>query len=382
MIKLKGLKFQITGLLLLFTASFSFSQKNFQKNSWVTYDINKDDSGWEIQYKFQDQFFNLQTYSLTIPYQPTQKMIDRFGIPLWMFDPYADTDANRYERQQLLDQGLFLLNNNTIEVDKSAIIDYYSETFCKPIAEMIVHTLSDYGKDSRINRIELAMRFVQDIPYGIPVYEDSERHFGGVSTPPKLLIDGYGDCDSKVLLFTGILIYLIPGEDIIYLNQAEHVLSAIKGEPEDGRTFVRFKGDKYLVAETAGPGKRLLGEKGNYFRNQFNPETLKIDFPAVIPFGDNSSPVNPLAANAQKNVLTIANHSPREFRFQLSLDQRSWEPYNLSGNQSAQLNFKKHEKVYIRFRDKNSSYMVYEVETGGVYNLMYNDRKHKWSIAL
>ncbi len=382
MTEIKGWKFLFTALFAL-SVTFLHGQKNLQKNPHVTYDVSKNESGWEIKYKFQDQFFNLQTYTLEIPYQPTRQMIDKFGIPLWMFEPYVDSEANRLERQKLLSDGLFLLRNNTIEVDKSAVLTYYSQTFCKPIAEMIVRSLSDYGKDNRLNRIEMAMRFVQDIPYGVPTYEDENRHYGGVSPPPKLLLDGYGDCDSKVLLFAGIMIYLIPGEDIIFLNQSDHVLSAIKDEPKNHQTFVRFRGDKYLIAETAGPGKRLLGEKGNYFRNKFEPEVLRMDFPEVIPTGDNKQGlVNYSSETSSGNVLILTNHSTREFRFQLSLDKKRWEPYFINGNQSARMNFKKHETVFIRFRDRNSSYMVYEVETGGIYNLDYNDRKRKWSINL
>ncbi|MCB0805421.1 MAG: hypothetical protein KDC05_06445 [Bacteroidales bacterium] len=382
MSKKAGLFFPIVVASLIILPIWVFAQSKYQKNPHVRYEVSENEDNWTIKYTFSDIFSTLQTYNLTLPKTTTGEMIDRFGIPTWMFEPYSDTEANRIERMKILQSGLFVLNDNTIEVDKSAVLAYYSETFCKPIAEMLISSLRDYGKDSRLNRIEIAMRFVQDIPYGIPTYEKKGRHFGGVSPPPKLLIEGYGDCDSKVLLFAGILMYLIPGDDIIFLNQSRHVLSAIKGEPDSYDTFIRFDGDKYLIAETAGPGKRRLGEKGNYFRNQFKPERLHLDLPDPIPIDSLQHAKAQRFANdnIDHSSLIITNQSNREFRFQLSLDQQQWQPYNIAGNNSGKIEFGQKINIYIRFRDARMDYQIYQVETGNSYIINFSKRKKEFTI--
>ncbi|MCB2221941.1 MAG: hypothetical protein KQI35_16250 [Bacteroidetes bacterium] len=354
-----------------------------EKNPHVVYHVSLNDDQYLIEYTFMDPFGNLQTYSLTIPHEGAVKMIDKFGIPMWMFEPYVDTEDNLAYRKEILKKGLFRLHENTIEVDKSAVVQYYSEAICKPIAKMIIRSLADYNMDTPRNRIEFAMRFVQDIPYGIPLYEDDDRHYGGVSPPPKLLIDGYGDCDSKVLLFAGILVYLIPVDDFIFLNQLEHVLSAIRAEPDKGLTFVRFEGDRFLIAETAGPGKRLLGQEGTYFRNKFVPEKLQIDPPEILPpekAGLSTSYRNTSKTN-NTNTITIRNTSNRRFSFQISNDQVQWKKLQLTGKQSGQFEMEAGSALFIRFRERNSRYVIHKISPGNTYSLIWDPKKNKWEIA-
>lgn len=369
-------------LFLSFILLEGYSQINIEKNQHVVYEIETDDDNYEVHYTFLDPFNRLQTYNLTIPTESTHKMINKFGIPRWLFEPYEDTEYNRMIRILELEKGLFKLNENTIVVDKSAVIDFYGLSFCKPIAEMIVASLNEYGLDSRYNRIEFAMRFVQDIPYGIPQYEDRYQHYGGVNIIPRLLITGFGDCDSKVLLFAGIMTYLIPSDDFIFLNQPKHVLSSIKGYPETGQTFIRYKGDKYLLAETSGPGKRRLGEEGKYYRNIFTPEPLNINSPQVIPFGIHSnegsySTTQPVIAS---NSIKINNNSKRSFRFQVSYDKISWESMSLEPNQTGNIKFDNIGKKYLRFRLKNSNYQILEVFTGTDYTFVWQNRKKIWQL--
>lgn len=376
-----------SGLLIILFTIFavrpSFAQPSIEKNDYVSYDVNVSSDSYEITYRFKDQFYNLQTYSLSMPLEETNNMIDKFGIPNWLFEPYVDNPANRYYREQEMAKGLFLLNENTIEVDKSAVLDYYSSTFAEPIARMIVSSLADYGRDTRRDRIEFAMRFIQDIPYGVPDYKDDERHYGGVHSPPQLLIKGYGDCDSKVLLFAGILTYLIPASDIIFLNQKEHVLSAIREEPDKGLTFVSFGDEQFLIAETAGPGKRLLGEKGHYYRERFTIETLRIDPPEILPFAkpsDQTIMPGPLG-RVDDNTLLIKNGSSRSFQFQISPDNRRWENLNLPSQQAGEYVFEKKVKLFLRFKETRNKTATYQITTGSAYTIRWNTRRNRWEIS-
>ncbi len=277
-------------LFFLFLILFSFESvaQEIVKNHYVSYQVKKEGGDFHISYSFKDQFGNLQDFHFRFSETEVKKDISKFGVPIWIFDTYRVTERNIYSRKQVMDKGLFRLNGKVVEVDKAAFINYYSNTYCRPIAEQIVEALSIYGKDNRHERIEMAIRFVQDIPYGVPEFANKETHFGGVNPPPKLLIDMLGDCDSKALLFTGILIHLIKSEDIIFLNQPHHLLSAIHEEPKKGLTFVRYKRKKYLIAETAGPGARKLGQKGKYYTSKVNIEPLKVTNNEIIPYREKS----------------------------------------------------------------------------------------------
>lgn len=364
----------------LFYSVFCYSQREFAKNAHVEFKVINSDENYIVRYTFKDQFDNLQTYELAMPVGFTDNEISVFGVPVWLFEPYQDTEYNRRIRKTELEKGLFMLVNNSIEADKSAVIKRYAETFCKPIAKLIVESLEEYGRDTRRDRIEMAIRFVQDIPYGIPQYSDKKRHYGGVSPPPALLKNGYGDCDSKVLLFAGILIYLIPGNEIIFLNQADHVLSAVAGEKEEGLTYVNFMGKNYLVAETAGPGKRMLGERGDYFRNKFIAEPLKLVFPSPLPFNPDAVAVKPVVTQStlDETKVIIKNTSSNYFRFQLSFDNVNWKEFNLRKNESGIFNLSGEKVIFMRIHEKGKKYAVYKFQPGNSYPFHWNKRSEKW----
>ena len=381
-LKNAGLVIFLIGCCNFLLSTGLFAQKELEQNSHVTYEVALDESVYTIQYRFKDHFGNYQNYELVLPYSYTQQTIKKFGIPTWLFEPYVDSEYNQKIRQHEMSKGLFMLDDNLIEVDKSAVIHYYSPHFFKPIAEMIISSLEDYGRDTRRNRIEMAIRFVQDIPYGIPDITDRQRHYGGVIPPPQILIDGYGDCDSKVVLFVGILIYLIPGDDIIFLNQDDHVLSAVKEKPEKGLTYIEYKGQEYLVAETAGPGKRLLGQKGNYYRKKFKVETLRFRPPEPLPYRNdviaNKSILN--TDPVENNVLVIKNRSERGFKFQISADNHHWENFYLGSNNFGNYILEKKQQVFLRFRERGSNFNVFEIHTGNSYSLTWNNQKKQWEI--
>ena len=363
--------------IFLFAPFVIFSQKRITSNPYVKYEVNISEEKYFIEYTFKDQFNNFQQFTLGYPLEITNHMIDRFGVPNWMFNEYHDTWENRLKRKNILKEGLFRLENNVIEADKSAVIIYYSEIFCKPVAGLIADALAGYGKDTRRNRIEMAIRFVQDIPYGIPEFSDKDRHYGGVSPPPELLINGYGDCDSKVLLFAGILIYLIDSDDIIFLNQSKHVLTAIKEEPDKGSTYIKYKKEKYLIAETAGPGLRSLGEKGNYYKNSFKVEELNINPPEIIPYSNNKPEI---AITNNDNSLIIKNVSGRSLRFQISTGNNQWNTMYLDANNTGKFDFQEKGMVTIKTRNKNMKFTFHQLEIGSTYSFFWDNKKRQWDI--
>ena len=64
------------------------------------------------------------------------------------------------------------------------------------------------------------MKFVQDIPYGLPYEKRVRSKYGGykyddgIFAPNEVLIKGYGDCDSKTFLFACIVSHMINPDDI------------------------------------------------------------------------------------------------------------------------------------------------------------------------
>jgi len=362
--------------LLVIIPNLLFAQSHKETNPYVSFEVDTSNNSYTFFFSFKDQFRSVREINMTFPVELTHKMILRFGIPHAMFDKYIDSPENQHKRNILLKNGLFMEKGEYLVVDKSAMVQYYAPEFCQPLAEWVVTTLQSEGIDNRKNRIEMAMSFVQDIPYAIPDKKTGNRYFGGVITPPEVLLRMYGDCDSKAILFAGILSNLIDPSDILFLNQDKHVLTAVRGEPEDGHVFVKFKGSKYLVAETAGPGKRRLGEKGKYFRNSFEVE------PLLFPNKEIPEIFNPEIAEQEDQApdgsIIIKNTSGRQFRFELSHDRNSWKKFYLDPDYYGEYNLETGAGFYLRVMDSKRKYDVFTLLPGKEYNASWDKKKRKW----
>jgi hypothetical protein len=255
-------------LFLLIIPLLSFGQKKYQKNNHVYINTDETRKNYEVEYDFKNHMNESQ--GLIIPFNKklSDTDIKKFGIPEWMFDSYTVTPQVKRERAQILRDGLYKKVGNRLERDYSAIVNYYRGSL-KKISDYLIRYLKKKKTDTRIDRIEIAMKFVQDIPYGVPSEYRTEKskyggykHDDGVYAPIEVLIKGYGDCDSKTFLFVCILSYMINPDDIIFVKGKNHLLSAVKNTKEIvGGMYFNHEGGKYYICETAGPGRPMFGKK-------------------------------------------------------------------------------------------------------------------------
>jgi len=236
------------------------SQDSYMKNSHVVMNPSRDRDFYYCDYTFKDQWDITRNFKISFPRAYTNQKIQKFGIPESLVEPFAPTESAINERRKIAWEGLFFINGNTIEIDKSAVVSYYEKDFCRPISNFIKESLKERGADNRTERIQMAMKFVQDIPYGIPNWEKNGNYYGGISTPPEILIYGYGDCDSKAFLFACILSSLIDPDDVVFVQHDQHLMTAIRTESITGLSYISLSGNYYALAETSGPARYNLGE--------------------------------------------------------------------------------------------------------------------------
>jgi len=248
-------------LILLFIPFFSFSQTKYKKNKHVEIQTIVVDEDYLVEYVFKDHFNQIHNVSFSFDKEKADESIDRMGIPYSMFDKFKLTEENLRRNKQILEAGLFKNENNKLELDYDAVVSFY-RPYCKGIAEKLISLLNSQDQDNTLNRIELTMKFIQDIPYAIP-RKNRNVYKNGCLAPIEVLIDGYGDCDSKTLLFASILTHMIPTEHILFVKGDNHVLTAVRFDEKvlQKTDFFRYNRKKYYICETAGPGRRLFGEK-------------------------------------------------------------------------------------------------------------------------
>ena len=105
---------------------------------------------------------------------------------------------------------------------------------------------ADEGKLTSLQLAEVALAYVQNIPYEVP-----EEPFG-LLPPPLVIARKKGDCDSKSLLLYMILNQL-GIETVILSSQAHHHSLTGIALPSAGTSF-RWKERKYAFAETTAKG--------------------------------------------------------------------------------------------------------------------------------
>jgi hypothetical protein len=248
--------------------------KDYEKNPHVKYSAVRTPEGdLRVRFEFKDHEGMPLVYEHVYRYQHAIDMLWRYGLPESFFQ--GALVSERPNRRKIIENGLLKRNGDRIGVDLSAVTAFYAEDFAKPIADFLLENLKKRNIDDREHRISIAMAFTQDIPYGVPEFDDGTYDFFGVSPAPLILLSGYGDCDSKATLFAGILSYLIDPSDILFLHPTDrrHVLTAIRGEDAPGRWTLPFERETFVVAETAGPGRPEFGHKGQDAR----PTTYEIE---------------------------------------------------------------------------------------------------------
>ena len=266
--------------IAIIVASYCNAQvpKDYSCNNHVKYDVDNTNGQYNISYTFKDQNEILRTFKFSYNISKTLKNIARYGVPVSFFDNVSASVPQSKERMKAIKKGFFIQTESVLKPNRSALVSFY-RPYCKAIAGGIVALLNEDKKDNRLSRIEMAMKFVQDIPYGIPQIKDSTWEIYGIYTPPEVLIRKYGDCDSKSILFACILSYLINSNDILFLFQGHnHALVAIKGKPDAKQKYLEVDKEKYILADVTGPARLAFGDDGNKFDSAvgYKIEKLKV----------------------------------------------------------------------------------------------------------
>ncbi|UZR99057.1 DUF1036 domain-containing protein [Chondrinema litorale] len=344
------------------------AQKDYQKNDHVSLEVNTRNNDYVIDYQFKDHWGNMQNFHLQYNKEQTDDMIGKFGIPKSMFERFIVTPETIKKRDRILKEGLFKKEGNYLNIDYSAVVNYYAPVVCQPIANLIIDRLQNLDKDSRKNRIELAMKFVQDIPYGVPDIDKQRIYRGGLHVPSEIFLKGYGDCDSKSLLFTGILSYLINPDDVILFRLPDHVAPFVRGNVTSGSSYLNLKGKTYLIAETAGPGRPNLGISrenqkitGEVHEITFNPNMFYSS--SELTAFKNISKSNSFVASTEKGVykLFFVNNTKEDIYVLLYVQDKSeeWETkawYKLKPGEKAYLADTPNTSFYYYATSKSKSY--------------------------
>ena len=104
------------------------------------------------------------------------------------------------------------------------------------------------------DKVGLAASFVQHaIPYKVPSnhredFNGQMRDILGLLPPLEVLYRGFGDCDSKSVLFATLL-REIPRQEVILLLGLGHMFVGFRATPRHGEAHVSVRGETYVLIE-------------------------------------------------------------------------------------------------------------------------------------
>ncbi len=169
----------------------------------------------------------------------------------------------------------WLEKNGFVRIDEDTILPDHAGHVAEyaPSLAPVVEALGGPGADAR-SFAELALGFVQTIPYEKRALV-SDRY----RRPLSLLGRNKGDCDSKSVLFLGLMRQAWPELPLAMVYIKGHAFVALGLEPQDDDRTVEIDDVDWVGAEPVGPALNELGELGKTSRRKARRgryETLQV----------------------------------------------------------------------------------------------------------
>jgi hypothetical protein len=367
-------------LLTLFTfaATFLFAQTNYHKNSHVKHESFQYGEHYRVAFTFKDQFGKIRNFKLQYPKAKTDVMTERFGVPKKIYESSANTWKAKTQKDNWLEQGLFRnyldSGKSFVSADPHRCVSFYAQVYCRPIASLIIQILKRENKDTRTERIRMAMKFTQDMPYAIPTSYVGEKYVHGINPIPSILTEGYGDCDSKAFMYAGILCYLISPEDIAFVGIPKHLLCAVVMPIEEREQYpigFELRGKYYALTETAGPGRSDIGQKGEVYDGVHNVERLRFN-----PAEGNKWQKREYKSeyDMKKGQVLFVNSGADFLKINLSFDREHWQWIKVPSGGKLPVKIGNFPEVYLQFNGQKRTVkngLSYEFKQEGANWICY-----------
>ncbi len=235
----------------------------YSKNSHSEQEVSTENGSYQYRYTFKDHKNIFRTWSWNYDKKAVDDIVNAYGVPPEIFKPYRATADVISKRKRQIRDGMYKIRGRCVIPDNCAVAAASMKPM-RPLYELL-DKVSVEEKLSKRDRIELLMKFCQDIPYGIPPESYNGKVISGLYPPPLVLKEKYGDCDTKAVMFVSILSY-DPYYKTAFLKVPRHVLLGIEGIPQPYDKHITYNGIQYIFCEPVGPGRYPFGEPGSPYR--------------------------------------------------------------------------------------------------------------------
>ncbi len=248
----------IIGLSLTAIMSGAFA---LGKKTFVWSDINtREVIRWDGDSAVVRQGSSMQelTCNITIDQSKVTEAIESFGIPkTWTTFTYSNEKDLARQQKALkaiaANHGIKMLSEgDRFTIDYNWVINQ-NKSSIEEIAKRIRSTARRRGYRSRRELVGAFASFVQSLKYRVPrdyrLNGKNEKILtAGAMMPLETLAIGWGDCDSKSMLFAA-LVQSIDLVDVCFIVMDEHLFAAVQLSPKAEDHSVRYKGEDWVLIE-------------------------------------------------------------------------------------------------------------------------------------
>jgi len=184
---------------------------------------------------------------------------DKLGIEENTYFKKIEKEQKKKEKAFLKRRG-FRVIGDRIEVDYSLCVRNN-----RPRIKKVVERMKKIKKKMSLRQLLFLMSaFIQEIKYGTPPFEENNKIIAGFWVPPKVLVNNFGDCDSKGVAFASMWTNF-KRYPLILIKIPNHLFLGL-AIPSIGRDEITINGLSYTLCEVTGPDKIPPGLITNYSR--------------------------------------------------------------------------------------------------------------------
>lgn len=191
-----------------------------------------------------------------------KEVVKSYGVPeSWLHFRYTSEQDRRRKiediQQRIATRGfIYAQDNNTITADYRWFVDH-SVSDMRDTAISLKNEAVRVGHQNTRQLNGVIATFVQSMTYRIPPDirrdHDGQNVFtGGITMPLETLYHGYGDCDTKTVLFASIM-KNFEGAEVILLKGNGHMFAGFRMEPRMYEKYILLQGEKYVLVELTTP---------------------------------------------------------------------------------------------------------------------------------
>ncbi len=135
----------------------------------------------------------------------------------------------------------------------------------RPRVKKVVERMKKIKKKMSLRQLLFLMSaFIQEIKYGIPPLRENNKFISEFWVPPKVLVNNFGDCDSKGVAFAAMWTNF-KRYPLILIKIPKHLFLGL-AIPSIGSDEITINGLNYTLCEVTGPAKIPPGLITNYSR--------------------------------------------------------------------------------------------------------------------